>query len=59
MDNWNWIVGGTFCKYIILVNVSETSEFCIVQIKGNYSTAQRHCPLTRRPEPARALIVNI
>ena len=24
-----------------------------------YSTAQRHCPLTRRPEPARALIVNI
>ena len=24
-----------------------------------YSTAQRHCPLTRRPEPARSLIVNI
>ena len=24
-----------------------------------YSTAQRHCPVTRRPEPARALIVNI
>ena len=24
-----------------------------------YSTAQRHCPLTRRPEPTRALIVNI
>ena len=28
-------------------------------IKDTYSTAQRHCPLTRRPEPARALIVNI
>ena len=25
----------------------------------SYSTAQRHCPLTRRPEPARALIANI
>ena len=24
-----------------------------------YSTDQRHCQLTRRPEPARALIVNI
>ena len=24
-----------------------------------YSTAERHCPLTRRPEPTRALIVNI
>ena len=27
--------------------------------RSSYSTAQRHCPLTRRPEPARALIVNI
>ena len=25
----------------------------------HYSTAQRHCPLTRRSELARALIVNI
>ena len=35
---------------------------CVVRVMRStmaYSTAQRHCPLTRRPEPARALIVNI
>ena len=35
------------------------SMYALSYISIYYSTAQHHCPLTRRPEPARTLIVNI
>ena len=39
--------------------ISNAAIWCILEGMLSYSTAQRHCPLTQRPEPARALIVNI
>ena len=47
------ILGPLFFSICIndLINISTKLRFLM------YSTAQRHCPLTRRPEPARALIV--
>ena len=47
---------------IFLITFSESQIGIQTQAQTyriDYSTAQRHCPLTRRPEPARALIVNI
>ena len=43
----------------LLPSISKIFENVILEQLSTYSTAQRHCPLTRRPEPARALIVNI
>ena len=47
-----------------IINIDDFSRaseklFSILYADMIYSTAQCHCPLTRRPKPARALIVNI
>ena len=47
-------------KILSPINLGITNIYLIVKLHNlMYSTAQRHCPLTRRSELARALIVNI
>ena len=39
--------------------IKKKTGFLLFGSQGPYSTARIHCPLTRRVQPARALILNI
>ena len=53
-------VTSAVCEHQTHLNMDALDQYCVtLEHSRKYSTAQRHCPLTWRPEPARALIVNI